>query len=61
MLVPLLLVYLTNLALAFNNSHQFIKDVMELPLVDKCDLGYVYEKINEDNLIHAFGLLPNWR
>ena len=61
MLSPWLLSYVTNFALTLNNGHQFTKDVMELPLVNQCDLGYVKEKRNEADMIQLLGLLPKRR
>ena len=34
---------LLNLANGLINDDKFIKDVMELSAVDRCDFGYVYE------------------
>ena len=51
MLAILLFCCCTHFATALNSNRQFIKEVMELPVVDECDLGYVYEKGNEDNLL----------
>ena len=60
-LLYLVLGYFTTFALALNHGHQFIKEVMELPVVDQCDLGYVYEQSNEENFIELIGILPQMR
>ena len=59
MIAFMLFCYCTHLAMALNGEyHQLIKDVMEQPVVDQCDLGYVYEQGYGDNL---FDLLADLR
>ena len=48
----------THLAMALKGEYQLIKDIMELPVVDQCDLGYVYDQGYEDDL---FDLLADLR
>ena len=57
----LLLDCCTNFALALKYSPQLVKDVMELPAVDQCDVGYVYEHGSDNILIELFELLPGER
>ena len=44
--------------MAFNGEYQLVKEVLELPVVDQCDLDYVYEQGYEDDL---FDLLADLR
>ena len=50
MIAILLLCCCTHFAMALNGEYQLIKEVLELPVVDQCDLGYVYEQVHEDDL-----------
>ena len=50
MIAILLFCCFTHFAMAFNGEYQLVKEVLELPVVDKCDLGYVYEQGYEDDL-----------
>ena len=61
MLAALLLACCTHFALALNIDHQLIKEVLELPVVDQCDLGYLYEQGNKDNVIEPVEILPKRR
>ena len=61
MLVFLLFVCCTRYALALSNDYKLFKDVMELPLVNQCDIGYVYEHGNGENLIEFMEVLPEMR
>ena len=47
--------------MALNGEYQLIKDVMELPVVDQCDLGYVYDQEYEDSLFDLFADLRKKR
>ena len=61
MLAALLLACSTNFALALTIDNQLIKEVLELPVVDQCDFGYLYEQGNQDNLIEPHEILPKRR
>ena len=40
------LTFLLNLVHGFTQVGEFINDLMELPAVNQCDFGYVYEAAN---------------
>ena len=42
----LYLIFLLNLAHGSTHVREFINDLLELPEVNQCDFGYVYEKAN---------------
>ena len=43
---PLYLIFLLNLAHGSTHVREFINDLLELPEVNQCDFGYVYEEAN---------------
>ena len=61
MLMFLLFGCCTRYALALSIDYQLFKDVIELPLVNQCDIGYVYEHGNGEDLIELLEVLPKMR
>ena len=61
MLVLLLFGCCIRYALALSNDYQLFKDIMELPLINQCDIGYVFEQRNGEKLIELLEVLPKMR
>ena len=61
MLAALLLGCFANFAMSFNLDSQFIKEILEQPVLHQCDIGYVHEQTSEDRVMNLFRMLPENR
>ena len=61
MLAALLLGCFANFAISLNLDNQFIKEILEQPVLHQCDIGYVHDQTNEYKVMDIFGILPENR
>ena len=61
MLAVLLLGSFAHFAQSLNLDNQFIKDILEQPVLNQCDIGYVHEQTSEDRVMDIFRILPENR
>ena len=60
MLAAFLLGCFANFAMSYLDS-QFIKEILEQPVLHQCDIGYVHDQTNEDRVMDLFRILPENR